>query len=108
MFFFFQPDVLYQQLKMLVKVIHIHDFVRGRQFPHITFYGEVQEQPMQLQSDCAKFIFSGLIATYDRSNHRRQCSDDEAMYFFTDECEKLWLELCYYRGLWHTKCCTFA
>ncbi len=66
---------------MLVKVMHIYDFVRGRQFPHITFYGEVQEQPMQQQPDCAKFIFSVFIATYDRSNHRRQWSDEEAMCF---------------------------
>jgi hypothetical protein len=64
---------------MLVKVIHIDDFVRGRQSQYI-FYGEVQEQPMQLQSGCVKFILSGLIGTYGRSNHRRQWSD-EAMFF---------------------------
>jgi hypothetical protein len=66
---------------MLVKVIQIDDFVRERQSPRIIFYGEVQEQPMQLQSGCVKFILSGVIATYDRSNHRHQWSD-EAMFFY--------------------------
>ncbi|EFX63393.1 hypothetical protein DAPPUDRAFT_335522, partial [Daphnia pulex] len=56
---------------MLVKVTHIDDSLRGRQSPHITFHGEVQDQPL-----CVKFILYGLIATYDRTNHRRQWSEE--------------------------------
>jgi hypothetical protein len=70
---------------MLVKVTHFDDSLRGRQSPHITFHGEVQDQPL-----CFKFILYGLIATYDRTNHRRQWSKEAMGFLNTYVKNHLW------------------
>jgi hypothetical protein len=50
--------------------VGIYFCARLRGKPHITFYGEVQDQPLRV-----KFTLYGLIATFDRTHHRHQWSD---------------------------------
>jgi hypothetical protein len=65
--------------------VGIYFCARLRGKPHITFYGEVQDQPLRV-----KFTLYGLIATYDRTHHRHQWSDAAMVFLHTYVKNHVW------------------